>query len=180
VGKARAFGVDRSFAERSIPGMYDVPTLGLNYRMSDINAAIGRIQVKRLPEILARRKANFERLKKAVSALGSLRVLDTWHADAVNSHYCLSLVLEGKLGARRDAVVLNMKAKGVGTSVYYPQPVPRLAYYRNKYGYDPKTFPRAEEVSDRSIALPVGPHLGAEDMDYVARVLGDAIKEESK
>lgn len=174
-GKARAFGVDRSFAERSIPGMYDVPTLGLNYRMSDINAAIGRVQVKRLPEILARRKANFERLKTALGS-GPFRVLDTWHADAVNSHYCLSVVLEGALGARRDAVVMRMKAQGVGTSVYYPQPVPRLSYYRNKYGYDPKRFPRAEEVSDRSVALPVGPHLEAEDMDYIASVFKEAVK----
>jgi perosamine synthetase len=48
VVKARAFGVDRGFGERSIPGIYDVPTLGLNYRMSDINAAVGRMQLARI------------------------------------------------------------------------------------------------------------------------------------
>src|SRR6185295_15651704 len=48
VAKARAFGVDRSFGERTIPGMYDVPTLGINYRLSDINSAIGRKQLDRI------------------------------------------------------------------------------------------------------------------------------------
>ncbi len=167
VQKLRAFGVDRSFAERTMPGMYDVITLGLNYRMSDINAAIGRVQVQRLPEIMKRRRENFERLKKAVSKASSIRVLDSQSADAMNSHYCMSVVFEGKLVGRRLEIVNKLKEMGVGTSVYYPQPVPRMSYYKNKYGYDPKRFPNAEAISDHSIALPVGPHLSNDDLDYV-------------
>ena len=69
VAKARAFGVDRSFAERSIPGMYDVPTLGINYRMSDINSSIGRKQLGRVDIILERRNSNFKALKNGLSSL---------------------------------------------------------------------------------------------------------------
>src|SRR6185436_2783517 len=69
VAKARAFGVDRTFAERAIPGVYDVPTLGINYRLSDINSAIGRKQLERLNIMLDRRKRNFERLKAALANL---------------------------------------------------------------------------------------------------------------
>jgi perosamine synthetase len=168
VAKARAFGVDRSFADRAIPGMYDVPTLGINYRLSDINSAIGRKQLERVGLILERRCANFSALKDRLSAVPNVTILDAEGTSAVSSHYCLSVVLEGPLASQRDEVVRRLNATGVGTSVYYPHPVPRLAYYRGKYGYDASRFPQAARISDQSIALPVGPHLDTDDMSYVA------------
>ena len=177
VAKARAFGVDRSFAERSVPGLYDVPTLGINYRMSDINAAIGRKQLERIGTILERRAQNFGRLKDGLSGLKGVRVLDSQSARMVNSHYCLTAVLEGPQGARRNEMVKRLNEQGVGTSIYYPHPVPRLAYYREKYGYDASRFPNATRISDQSIALPVGPHIGPEDMDYIATTFASVLKE---
>lgn len=177
VMKARAFGVDRNFGERSIPGMYDVPTLGINYRMSDINASIGRVQLSRVDEILKRRKENFLLLKKKLSDIPDITILDSQQKDFVNSHYCLSIVLDGVLAKKRNEAVAVLNQKGVGTSVYYPQPVPRMAYYRNKYGYNPQSFPQAERISDQSIALPVGPHLNREDMEYIAENVNVTLKE---
>jgi perosamine synthetase len=177
VAKARAFGVDRGFAERTVPGFYDVPTLGINYRMSDINAAIGRKQLERVGIMLDRRRANFTRLKRGLAELADVSVLDAGAAHAVNSHYCLTAVLDGDLAARRDEVVKHLNSAGVGTSIYYPHPVPRLKYYREKYGYDRTRFPNAERISDQCIALPVGPHVGDEDMDYIARAFARALKE---
>lgn len=168
VAKARAFGVDRDFAQRTIPGLYDVPSLGLNYRLSDINSAIGRKQLQRIGTILARRRENFRSLQRGLPALPDVRVIQCDREDAVSSDYCLSVVLEGSLGRRRNDVVLRLNEAGIGTSVYYPHPVPRLAYYRQKYGYDGDPFPEAGRISDQSIALPVGPHLGADDMDYIS------------
>jgi perosamine synthetase len=177
VAKARAFGVDRSFGERSIPGMYDVPSLGINYRLSDINSAIGRKQLERIGVILERRRANFEALKAGLSALPNLAILDAGADSVSNSHYCLTIVLEGPLASRRNEVVRRLNEVGVGTSVYYPHPVPRLAYYRNKYGYDPARFPQAARISDQSIALPVGPHLDSDDMTYTIEQFSNISKE---
>jgi dTDP-4-amino-4,6-dideoxygalactose transaminase len=177
VAKARAFGVDRSFAERAIPGLYDVPTLGINYRMSDINAAIGRKQLGRIGQILERRRANFARLKRGLAGLAGVSVLDAAGEHALSSHYCLTAVLEGAAGKRRDALVQKLNAAGVGTSVYYPHPVPRLSYYRQKYSYDAARFPNAERISDQCIALPVGPHAGEDDMDYIAQAFASALGE---
>lgn len=177
VGKLRAFGVDRSFAQRAIPGMYDVPDLGLNYRMSDINAAIGRQQIKKLSEILSRRAANFAALKKTLSRLTDITIIDSVDDNCRNSHYCLSVVLDGKLGAKRNEVVAALKAVSLGTSVYYPQPTPRMTYYRNKYGYDESKYPNAARISDCSIALPVGPHLNVQDMEYIGQLFCKTVKE---
>ena len=177
VAKARAFGVDRSFTERAVPGMYDVPTLGINYRMSDINAAIGRKQLQRIDTILARRRSNFEALKSGLARLPGISVLDSAHPQAQQSYYCLSAVFEGVDLDRRHAIVQALKTAGIGTSVYYPHPVPRLAYYRNKYGWDPARYPNAVRISDQSVALPVGPHLTEADMHFIAETVERVWKE---
>ncbi len=177
VSKIRGFYVDKTFSERSIPGMYDTLGLGLNYRMSDINASIGRQQLKRMGAIRERRQANFIALKSALSKLPNIFVLDSQNADAVSSYYCLSVVLEKPLAEKRMEIVKKLNGAGVGTSVYYPQPVPRMTYYKNKYGYNAKDFTQAERISDQSIALPVGPHLTTDDAAYIAETFSNALKE---
>ena len=64
----------------------------------------------------------------------------------------------------------------MGTSVYYPRPVPHMTYYREKYGYGDDTYPNAARISYRSIALPIGPHLDPEDMEYVIETIKKAIR----
>jgi len=176
VCKARAFGVDRSFSERKVPGMYDVPTLGINYRMSDINAAIGRAQLSRISDILRMRAENFKQMKEGLSGIQDVVILDSNRDISSNSHYCLSMVLGGVFGDRRDEIVGRLKEAGIGTSIYYPQPVPRLAYYRKKYGYDAGLYPEAEKISDKSIALPVGPHLHTDDIKTIIETVRSVLK----
>ncbi len=179
VNKLRAFGVDRNYTERTIPGMYDVPALGLNYRMSEIQAALGRSQLRRIDENLKRRQANFMTLKRMLNASPEIYILDSISPDAQSSHYCLSLVLKANHKDRRNKIVTSLNAAGVGTSIYYPQPVPRMGYYRSKYGYEPERFTHAGEISDRSVALPVGPHVNTEDIDYMAAALKHSLEEVS-
>lgn len=171
VERLRAFGVDRKHDERAMPGMYDVPSIGLNYRMSELQAALGRAQMRRIGENLERRAANFAALREELDGLDGVRLLD----GEGNSHYCASIVLD--VSERRRALVDELSAAGVGTSVYYPQPVPRMTYYREKYGFVPHAFPHATAISDASVALPVGPHLAAGDAPYVGRAVRMAVEE---
>ena len=157
VARLRAFGVDRTHSERSIPGMYEVPSLGLNYRMSEMQAALGRTQTAKLEQLLLTRAHNFKALKGKLHQTEGIRIIDSTSPDALNSHYCMVVVLEGKYASQRNEIIADLNAHGVGTSIYYPQPVPRMKYYQDKYGYDGGRFPVATEISDGSIALPVGP-----------------------
>lgn len=173
VARMRAHGVDRSHDERSIPGMYDVPAIGLNYRLSEPQAALGRSQLRRIAANLEIRRENFERLRDLLTGHESISVLD----GPGNSHYCLSVVLQGEAGERRDDVLRRLGESGVGASVYYPRPVPRMTYYREKYGYDGARYPGAEAISDRGIALPVAPHLEEGDVAVIAETLLAAVQE---
>lgn len=176
----RAFGVDRSFEERTIPGLYDVTTLGLNYRMSDINAALGRVQLRHLPELIRKRQAHFSQLKAGLTGRNDLRLIEDHRPKVGHSPYCLSVVLQGRAAARRNDLLLKLKARGIGTSVYYPHPLPRVTYYRKKYGTSSDGVPSATDISDHSVALPVGPHLTEKDVDRVAQQFRDTLTEVCK
>ena len=164
--RQKAFGVDRHQGERAVPGVYDVTMLGFNYRMNEIEAAIGIEQVKRLDDILARRERNYRTLREALSQLSELTLFEE-PASGTSSRYCLSAMLSGRLVEKRHEIVTALNQHGVGTSVYYPRAVPHMSYYAQKYGYRADSFPNAAWISAASIALPVGPHLQEEDMTYI-------------
>jgi dTDP-4-amino-4,6-dideoxygalactose transaminase len=175
----RAFGVDRHVGERAVPGLYDVVALGFNYRMSEIHAAIGIHQMPRVPGFLERRRANYEALSEGLRGARGLRLLESTHEHFQSSYYCHSVVLDDAIAPRRPHIIESLKARGVGTSIYYPQPVPLMSYYRAKYGHSEREFPVAARLSNHSIALPVGPHLGVDDMMYIAQMVREALKEAS-
>jgi len=172
----KAFGVDRTHGERKIPGFYDTVALGFNYRMSEIHAAIGIEQVKKLRGFLERRAANHRRLTQLLGRANGFRVLSAPEGRLKSCHYCLSVVLDDGVAAKRSEIMSTLTARGIGSSIYYPQPVPRMRYYGEKYGYDAARFPNAARLSDQSIALPVGPHLTESDMGEIAAEFKDALR----
>src|SRR3990167_2294710 len=90
IASFRAFNVDRTHSNRDIPGLYDVTGVGLNYRMSEMQAALGCTQLTKFSENLARRSKNFSLLKKELLSIeGVSTVLDSQNLECINSHYCL-------------------------------------------------------------------------------------------
>ncbi len=71
----------------------------------------------------------------------------------------------------------KLTQKGIGTSIYYPQPVPRMTYYKEKYGYDGERYPNATIISDGIIAFTVAPHVNQKQIIYMANELKNIIKE---
>ena len=172
----KAFGVDRTHLERKIPGMYETIDLGFNYRMSEIHAAIGIEQIKKLKSFLAIRRSNFELLYSIINK-DKVRILEQpVNEETVSSHYCLSVVLDDALKDKRPQIMNSLELEGIGTSIYYPQPVPRMKYYRDKYGYDEKKYKNASLISDYSINLPVGPHLNEEKINVIGNTFNKTLK----
>lgn len=168
----RAFGVDRVVGERSEPGVYDVTMLGYNYRMNELEAALGCEQIRRADDFLMARERNYQTLAARLGELDEIELLGgSQRAGFTCSRYCLAIVLSDEFGKQRFEVVERLREQGVGSSVYYPKAVPDMAYYLEKYGRT--ECPQARRISRRSIALPVGPHLDQQDMHYIA----DAVKQ---
>jgi dTDP-4-amino-4,6-dideoxygalactose transaminase len=176
IANIKAFGYDRTPAARKIPGVYNIARLGLNYRMNELAAAIGLEQVKKAGSLQRRRNANTAALRRALASLPGITLLAAGDSRRVHANYCLVAVLDDRLASKRAAIIESMKAAGVGTSVYYPVPIPLSTYYQTKYGAQPEAFPNAARISDQSIALPVGPHLDESDMAQVAAALLRALE----
>lgn len=177
IANFRAFSYDKGQGERKIPGIYDVVGVGLNYRMSEMQGALGCVQVGKIDRILAARAANFAALKEQVLAIdGISHILESRHPDVQSSHYCLTAVFDEKFRALRNDIILRLMERKIGCSVYYPQPVPRTKYYGSKYGAPPETYANAAIISDGAIALPVGPHLETADMTIISDNLKDIME----
>lgn len=167
INKDRAFGIDRQIDERKTPGIYDVQSLGFNYRMNEFQAAIGIEQLKRVDGFLKIRKQNFERLYNGLKKIEDIHLFKSSHGRFQSSYYCFELILNDNLAEKRYEIIKELNNKGIGTSVYYPGPVPLMTYYKNKYGYNETLFPNATKISKQGIALPVGPHIGLEEIDHI-------------
>jgi len=178
ISRQRAFGIDRNIvSERNIPGIYDVQGIGLNYRLNEIGAALGIEQMKRVDGFLQKRKENYEALKAGLMTINEVELLQSSHDGYQSSCYCQAIILKEPLSEKRFEIVNYLNKHGVGTSVYYPRPVPHMTYYKDKYGYSDSSFPVASRISGNSIALPVGPHVSSEDINYMVATIKDAIME---
>ena len=177
VQRLKAFGYDKMLGERVVPGLYDVDMLGYNYRMNEIEAAIGVEQLKRIDGLLKQRATNDLALRKALAGISEVRPLIAGGGDFEHANYCLAVILDDRIADKRFEIISGMRDAGVGTSMYYPGPVPHLKYYRDKYNLGSTAFPNATRISRQSIALSVGPHLDEDDMNYTAAALKKVLGE---
>ena len=177
VARLKSFGYDKMVGERTIPGLYDVDILGRNYRMNEIEAAIGIEQLKRLGNFLRRRELNSIMLRSEIQDIDEIYCLDSGNENCVHAHYCVGIVLNDSIATKRYEFISELKKLGIGTSVYYPGPVPHLQYYKNKYGFKDIDYPNASKISNCSVALPVGPHLEEADMKYIGTAIRKIISD---
>ncbi len=164
----RGIGVNKAFDQRKYPGIYDVPLLGLNYRLSEISSAIGIEQLKKLKNFIAKRKKNYNYyLKKIKSLSRNISSIEIKIPKVEVSPYCFPMIFKNIDIKKRQQILILLKKHNIGSSVYYPHPVPRLNFYKKKYGYNKKKFINAELFSDKMIVFPVGPHVNNKKIDYI-------------
>jgi perosamine synthetase len=177
VGKQRAFGIDRSIlADRRHTGEYDIEHVGLNYRLGEVGAALGVAQMAKLLDFLEHRERIYNMLSDGFAGFEHADVLDSGHDSQFHaSFYCLSLMLPPGLAERRLEIIDELKAAGIGSSVYYPKALPDTSYYRDRYGYSPGSCPVATRISETSVALPVAPHVSESDAERIVTTVKETL-----
>jgi dTDP-4-amino-4,6-dideoxygalactose transaminase len=141
---------------------YDVVGLGFNYRIDEIRAALGLAQLGRLPELNARRAELVARYRERLA--GSPLHMPGLGGRGRSSHHLAPVLAPSE--ASRDALREALRAERIQTSLHYP-PIHRFTYYRD----DAVSLPRAEDVTDRLLTLPLHPRLADEDVDLVVDAL---------
>lgn len=148
---------------------YEQLELGYNYRMSDMQAALGESQLSRLEEFAAKRREIVEYYNRKLSGVPEVSFQSDPHPESTVRHlYCVRFELE-MLGADRRFVYDALRAEGVGVNVHY-LPVYLLPYYR-KLGYEPGIAPEAERYYDQAVTLPLHCRMSNEDVLSVVRAV---------
>ncbi|MEM3703555.1 MAG: DegT/DnrJ/EryC1/StrS family aminotransferase [Candidatus Bathyarchaeia archaeon] len=137
--------------------------LGHNYRMPEIEAAIGCVQLKKLPSFLDKRRENAERLTAILREAENLQ-LPKEPKGCRNSWYLYTLRIKDVDRKRRDFIVEKLKDKGVGAEVYYPWPIHFMPYYR-KFGK--QRLPETEKASEQVFSLPVHPGVTVKQISFI-------------
>ena len=149
-------------------GKYNHISLGYNYRMMNLQGALGRVQLRRLEEFTARRIANAGYLNDQIKTTG---ISTPFQMDGVRHVYHQYVVrVEDEFPASRERLMEYLQAKGVGSAVHYPKAVYQQPFYKD-LGYTDVSCPVAEDVSRRVMSLPVHPALSAEDLQYIAETM---------
>ncbi len=144
--------------------------LGYNYRLSDINCALGLVQLRRIDEMIAVRK-RIEALYRERLADEPRIALQRVHPDVEMSWFVFVVRLADEYGqADRDRILTTLAERGIGCSNYFA-PIHLQPFYVERFGYKPGDFPVCEAVAARSVALPFHHELTEEDVDTVCNEL---------
>jgi dTDP-4-amino-4,6-dideoxygalactose transaminase len=151
---------------------YDIVAPGFKYNMTDLQAAIGIHQLRRLEGFHQRRAAVARAYSEAFAGVAALEV-PTERPDVVSSWHLYVLRLRPEhLRIDRNAFIEALKERNIGTSVHY-RPLHMMSYYANKYGYAEADFPVSRDAFERMISIPLHPRLTDDDVaDVIDAVLG--------
>jgi perosamine synthetase len=182
-GHARRAGILRSHGgqvsdiERHEKGAFALPEhdeVGFNYRMTDFQGAMGVVQMGKLAAAVNSRRSLAARYDEA---LGDLVGVATPYVPEGAHHTYQSYVLlidPGQAARSRDAVALELQARGIATR-QGTHAVHLLGYYRRKYELEPEDFPNARYADSNSLSLPLYPTMSEEEQGYVIENLRELL-----
>jgi len=171
----RHHGIDVDLHKRNVANLwiYDVINLGHNYRIPDLNCALGISQLRKLDSWLARRREIAERYNRAFSNLPQIEIpyvmsdcVPAWHL------YVIRLNLD-MLRVGRETIFKALRAENIGVNVHYI-PIHWLSYYQN-LGYKKGECPVAEQAYERLITLPLFPAMSDQDVEDVITAVNKVI-----
>lgn len=152
--------------------------LGYNYRLPELNAALGLSQLQRLDEIITARQAVAQRYMERLMTHADI-ILPTVEADSLMSWFVFVVRLSDRFTQdERDRIIDGLRRHDVGAAPYFPC-IHLQPFYRERFGFERGLFPIAESISARTIALPFFNRLGENEQDLVCQTLELMISREN-
>ncbi|MEJ2725411.1 MAG: UDP-4-amino-4,6-dideoxy-N-acetyl-beta-L-altrosamine transaminase [Deltaproteobacteria bacterium] len=171
----RNHGITSDHHQRELQGSwhYEMVDLGFNYRLTDIQCALGLSQLKKLSEYIELRNQIAKKYDQAFVEIGEVEPLRV--SDAVKHAYHLYVVRLSK-NLDRSEVFRNLRKMGIGVNVHY-MPVHLHPYYRTLFGFGFGLCPNAEETYERILSLPIFPSMSDKDVESVIESVRKVVRE---
>lgn len=157
---------------------YSYVDFGLNYRMTDVLAAIALPQVGRIDKITRERNLRAKRYTKNLSGLPGI-ILPVIRSNAIHCFHQYTIRVTDKAPISRDQLVIALNKANVFPGIYYPLPL-HLHPHFMKMGYKEGDFPVAERIAKEVLSLPVHPAVTLKQIDFVSKVIKVACGEKGK
>ena len=156
------------------PWYYEMQSLGFNYRMTDMQAALGVSQLNKLDFFKKRRREVIAMYNKAFVDMKYLKT--PYEPENVCScfHLYVTQIDFESLGKSRAQVMKELRDKGIGTQVHYI-PVPTQPFYKKTFGYKDGDYPVAEKYYEQELSLPLYPGLSDDDVNTVIKAVKEVV-----
>jgi perosamine synthetase len=142
--------------------------VGYNFRMTDMAAAVGVVQLGRLPEWTRQRIDNATYFNQHIESVKTPPVIEK------NTHVYHQYTVRVPEGVDRDAVAKQLNDKGIGVRVYYPIPIHKQPVFQNMDGYGSVVLPETDKATREVFSLPVHPALTDEERAYIVQEVNAA------
>jgi len=175
IRQMRALGMSSGTHERlqvRAP-QYDVTMLGWNYRMDELRAAIGLVQLRSLHKWNGIRRELVQSYRDELAERCPAVCVAFSNADEPAAYHLLPAILPA--GSDRKAIMERMRDAGVQTTFHYP-PVHMLSFYRSRH--PSPHLPETEAFADRELTLPLHPKLSNMDVRHAVAALANALSDE--
>ncbi len=170
----RFHGIERDAWKRYGKGgtpHYDIREPGYKYNLTDIQAALGVVQMKRVRDLNARRGELAARYVAGLSGVAGIDLPGVPSYSHEDSHHLFIVKITGY---DRDAFIGRLADYNVGVGLHFP-PCHLLTYVRERYGTKPGDFPGAEKAGERILSLPLFPAMTEADVDYVCAAIREIL-----
>jgi perosamine synthetase len=148
--------------------------LGYNCRLDEMSCALGIAQMKRIKEILAKRKKVAELYNKKLKQIKEVEI--PYEAEGAKLIWFVYVArLSQKLSGKRDLIIKKMGQKGIQCSNYF-QCIHLQPFYKKEFSYKEGDFPVSENISKRTLALPFYNNLTEKEIDFIVKTLQREIK----
>ncbi|MCV0430825.1 MAG: DegT/DnrJ/EryC1/StrS family aminotransferase [Nitrosopumilus sp.] len=142
---------------------YDSQIFGLNLRLPEINAAIAKIQIKKLPKFIETRRKNAKLLSELLSNLKIQIPLERKNEKLNWALYTIAT-------KNRDMILKKLNSKGIGAAVYYPIPIHKIPFYQTKL-----KLSNTDWASKHVLSLPVHPKVSLKNIEYIAKIMRELL-----
>jgi perosamine synthetase len=146
---------------------YKTVRLGHNFRMPEVSAAIGTVQIDKLPNFIEQRRKNVHHLSSIIKSNPNVQ-LPHEREWATHSWYLFTIqVLQNTTSLTRDAVAEKLHGAGIGASIYYRTPLHLIPYFKDLFGFKGGEFPESEKATETVLSLPVHPGVSPDQIAFI-------------